>query len=545
MSRVDAVAPIIRAIGADDGTAHPDRLAAKMLDILRECSRDEQMAVLLACAEEYPSAIHDERHRRATAALRASRELDPKVTVESYKQWRQLQDDPGAYPSPSQIVRLFGGWADALSWAGLRGAGDPRAERAVSAGRRFTEEQILELLRRWAGAVEGLLLERDFLEWCREQSRLWQPGDPLHPRTAAVLQRLGGWHHLLAKAGLAERGSSATYVSKKPWRYSDETMLMWTRRIADSVDGPVTMAAYDAERTRRRAEAHADGRELSIPFSVTLCNRFGSWLEVLAAAGLSHRTSIGDARSTAPYRPSELVSAVRRAANECGLPLPRPVYDMWRDQHMGRTGERVPHSSLVAKKLGGGSWDVAVDVVVHGAPVPMTATEARSDRTSVTRADCLLAVREALEECGAPLSRERYSMWHEGEEASGRSRPHYALIARKLGGGSWVAALMIASGDSSTHLPGGHQASGRRYGEREARGALLEAVADLGEGLTFADYVRWRERRLAEMRRVDPLARLASGSVIKRTLGGEAWSRAVIAVLDDTGTQKIEEVAPW
>lgn len=533
MTRLDTIAPVIRAVGADDRSENPDRLAAKLLDILRECSRDEQLAVLLACAERFPSAIHDDRHQRAIAALRISAEFAPKVTVASYDRWRRSQDDPSAQPSPQQIVRLFDGWASALTSAGLRGAGDPRATRAVSTGRRFTEAQVVDLMRQFADGQPGLLIERDFLDWCRDRSGRWQPGDPLHPHSASVLQRLGGWHHLLEKAGLIERGSLASYVRQKPWRYSRATMVMWVRRIAQAVEGPLTMTAYEAERARRRVSAQASGRDLSIPYSQALRNRFGSWLDVLEAAGLRHRASVTEATSTAAYRPSELIEAVQAAARASGLPLARPAYDRWRVAEMERTGERVPHSSLIAKKVGCGSWATALRVVVDDMPIPVGEPDPDRRRSATTRSECLHAVKAALADCGAPLSRDRFTAWQADERENGRARPHYRTIARNLGGGSWVAAIVIATEASAAHLPGGHQAPGTRYPKSESKAMLCRAIADLGADIRVHEYVEWREQLLRRLREQDPLARVPSASVIKRDLGSQSWTRAVAAARGD------------
>lgn len=302
---------------------------------------------------------------------------------------RDADGSLGRSPRPGEIGRHlakairrhFGSWEAGLQATGI----EPQPRR------RWTDKEILTLLRTWANEHGRLPLAKD-----------WRDGDPRAARPSAriVQHRFGSWHTALEAAGLAE---------PEP-RWTREEVLAALEKLADALG-----------RTPRTADLEAS----SGPSATRVRKLFGSWeaalrelghepnvtsrptRELLAAVRTAHQT-LG--RSPNPIDVDHrIVKAVRRrfgSWNSCllaaGIPPPPPrdsptervivALQAWATQH-GRPprtrdwlradpDRRYPVAQVVQRRFG--TWRTALEAA--GLLGDSSATHAHTDSATQTPA---------------------------------------------------------------------------------------------------------------------------------------------------------------
>ena len=278
-------------------------------------------------------------------------------------------------PSASTVATLFGSWN-----AGLRAAGlDPNAERG-----KWTKPTVLEALRR---------LERKLGRQPRS-SDLQRPAVG-YPNIAVVTRKFGSWGAACRELGWRVEPRLIT---------SDQHMLNALRTAAVELGVEFGHEEYKAISTARGwASANA------------ITARFGSWNRAREMAGLPVLRPLQRG-----WTREQLIRALRAAARRLGH---TPMARDWN----GLAAEfGWPHSATVIRRVGGGSWERAID----------EAGLARRSRCAWTTEQVIALLRADAYRRGRPP---REHEW----QASGAERPSSHQVKRLFG--SWSAALREAN----------------------------------------------------------------------------------------------------
>ena len=159
------------------------------------------------------------------------------------------------------VRRRFGGWPNVLERAGLAHMFDGQPDDVARPSRKYSDDELLEEIRRVAGLVNKPTLTRiDFENYS-------QIG------VSTLSHRFGSWVGALERAGLGNLQSPATFNA----HYSDEDMLEEVRRVAKLVD--------------KRVLTTTDFDKHCVIHSHVIARRLGGWKSVLERAGLGQMLS--------------------------------------------------------------------------------------------------------------------------------------------------------------------------------------------------------------------------------------------------------------
>ena len=100
---------------------------------------------------------------------------------------------PRSWPATSTVLNWFGRWPRALAAAELKGRPSARC--------RWTDDELLGLLRAWADAHDGEAPRST--DWTRGGHPDWNPDD--WPYASTVVKAFGGWQPALDRAGVSPR----------------------------------------------------------------------------------------------------------------------------------------------------------------------------------------------------------------------------------------------------------------------------------------------------------------------------------------------------
>ena len=278
-------------------------------------------------------------------------------------------------PSASTVAALFGSWN-----AGLRAAGlDPNAERD-----KWTKPTVLEALRR---------LERK-LGRQPTSSDLQRP--PVgYPNTAVITRKFGSWRVACRELG---------WHVEPRMIASDEQMLNALRAAAAELG-----AGFGHEEFKAISAARG------WPSANAITARFGSWNQAREMAGLPVVRPLERGWTRA-----QLIRALRAAARRLGRT------PMARDWNGMAAQLGWPHSATVIRRVGGGSWERAIE----------EAGLARRRASAWTTEQVIALLRADAYRRGRPP---REHEWR----ARGAERPSSHQVKRLFG--SWSAALRAAN----------------------------------------------------------------------------------------------------
>jgi hypothetical protein len=276
-------------------------------------------------------------------------------------------------PQASIAENLFGSWNAALRAAGLPVNHEPG---------KWTETTVLDALRRLQ-----LQLGRQ-----PNSSDVVRPPAG-YPNTAVIKRKCGSWTAACAKLGWqAEQRVIAT----------DEQMTDALKAAGAELGAGFASEQYKAISTAR-----------GWPSANAITARFGSWNRARETAGLLIRPQRRD------WTEQQLTRALRAAARRLGR---TPMEKDW-----NRLAPEFgwPHTATVARKLGAGSWEQAIDA----------AGLTRRSRSAWTTDEVLTLLRADAYRRGRPP---RIHEWLTKDA----SRPTYYQVANLFG--SWTAALTEA-----------------------------------------------------------------------------------------------------
>ena len=257
---------------------------------------------------------------REQAALSAPPRWERAGVIEALMRWGELEDcaptseqwlggrhargrwarEYPAWPATATVVRLFGSWNRALQAAGL--SIKPYA---------YTDEEVLEALRADADRLGRAPIRE---EWSH------RPLDV--PGVGAVQTHFGSWNAGLRAAGLE--------VNKEYGKWTRELAIAALRRDAKRRGRSPTSGEWSTARRSR-------------PHSATVEKLFGSWNAGLRAAGLQPNAEPDK------WTPATVLEALRGLEHELGR---QPTT---RDLQRPRAG--YPNRAVVRRKLG--SWAAA------------------------------------------------------------------------------------------------------------------------------------------------------------------------------------------
>ena len=170
----DLVGEEVRDVLEHSGLARHERgLVLALYDTLRDRSEGDRRLVFDALGTRLELEATDEKQQIALRALQRVREREGALpSWRGYKKFRDSQPDPLRWPSPSTIMRAFGGWERALAAAGDTPVADVIAMRAVRAPRNsiaIDPVVLLEAIGEWAAETEEALTVEGFLNWCADR----------------------------------------------------------------------------------------------------------------------------------------------------------------------------------------------------------------------------------------------------------------------------------------------------------------------------------------------------------------------------------------
>jgi hypothetical protein len=151
----------------------------------------------------------------------------------------------GIYPSPALAIQRFGSWRRALLAAGLKPGNPPPA----------TDQRIVDALREY---------HRN--HGCSATTTSWKAEGGL-PAAETIIRHCGSWRAAIELAELP-------VAQPAPRGPSDDGVIAALREYRDELDVAPTMAAWRKQRRR--------------PGVKLIRNRFGTWDQALARAGISH-----------------------------------------------------------------------------------------------------------------------------------------------------------------------------------------------------------------------------------------------------------------
>ncbi|SJM67959.1 homing endonuclease associated repeat-containing protein [Gulosibacter sp. 10] len=198
--------------------------------------------------------------------------------LSDYDEWARANDAA----SPSTLILRFGSWSEAMRSAGL-------SDRLTTSRQ---QRQVISDAEIWACVVAYLRADRDRRSYA--DLGVWLRESGL-PSAATVRARLGRWSEVRDTAQRVLDYEGGLGTGAEPWPFADEVLSITPgagprreltedacaaalHRTAVVLDGPLTMAAYDAVRAPEE------------PSSSALLRRFGGWRDALKATGLGDRT---------------------------------------------------------------------------------------------------------------------------------------------------------------------------------------------------------------------------------------------------------------
>lgn len=138
-------------------------------------------------------------------------------------------------------------------------------------GKKYSNDELIAMLCQASEALGGVLTKDDFESYARE--RQLSDGRPW-PTAQTHMHRFGTWRKALEAAGLRANPTSAIAGQLL---FTEAQCIDALRHLARELDKAPTVAEY---------EAYAKEMNGAFPSSATIRNRFGSWYDALAKAGL-------------------------------------------------------------------------------------------------------------------------------------------------------------------------------------------------------------------------------------------------------------------
>jgi hypothetical protein len=481
---------------ASSERGHP--LALALWALLRDRSVADKALVLNACDRRLGRPDMPQKQEQAAYAVSLFVEQFGHVPHASqWDAWRKADPSRCYLPSATFIRNAFGGWTGVRAALTTQPEPDVLTARLTARGPTFNDDDLLHVVRVWAGQSTGALRRGSLQVWLSSGGAA-DAGITRAPRHTAIFRRFGTFQQLLDAAGLAHRvrsrpdagvgndaavgneaavrndagvGSDAGVANDAAFR---SALLAELKAWSERVSGVLFQCDFLVHWQHLNLPPEHPLVEVP-PLAAVLRNLLGSWGDALLAAGLSHRSARaqpGGALSTRPdlsqIRPRVMTEDVEElgrwlrlaAAEGPGAVLSYPQYDQWRKRRLeaavaaGHRPEPIP-SSMTLRKMAGGSWYAAkVHARVPGAD---EVAAGQRHRQAYARETVLEAVHAAMAaNSDGPdslgyLSPARYISWRAAQVAEQREAgrephvPNIDLVRRVLGGPTRLWKVVVAA----------------------------------------------------------------------------------------------------
>ena len=498
--------------------------------IRRQCGSWKGAKVLLG----FPAVDPRPARRAPTRRFSATEELEAlRAYIESlaagvvptklgYRRFAAAQSRAGdrrkAVPrSPTSVVRRHGGWPEALAAAGYHGpTGAPVGPRPPA---RFGRLNPDEALREAHAALGKDITPYRYDHWVKERDREIAAGAQFAaaPFSRRIIEAYDGWGNALS-VGLGDDLALACTTSRA---YTRDELESAYRACAEELDHPPTQCAYNAW---RRARLEKDP-QAHLPSSVTLTRSLGrgTWSGVAATSG---RAVPALQRERRGWSDHEIHGAWVRCCRERGLIPSFTDYRAWQ-WRVQRNGVRVPGPQTVQRRLGAKAWADLPNP--DGLPDRRESDHARSGR-GIASANVLGAAVACTTELRHRPSISEFTTWRHARVAAGESVPTWVTVARRLGGGRWLAVHdELTARGLVPPANAGYSRYRYRGSDAQMLAIYLRCREDLGGHMSIEQYTRWRDRHHA----LDAKP-LPSSTTLARRLGHGLWARLAAMAADTT-----------
>jgi hypothetical protein len=322
----------------------------------------EELERRRASSREFVTAEREEQAKACIRRYRAAHGCFPSRV--RYDQWldQLAADEQRGLLTSNQIRRALGSWARALEASGSPVSAGVLVRRYRAQGSKFTSEEILDSLRRWAESTPA----NQRLTFNRY--RAWVDEQPVSPpdggaRLVASIQTIhnhfGSWRGALTAAGLdPDQGRARS----GDWTRERVIDLLRVARTRVPAEQPLTLAQFRRACQALRSEAEQRGESFAEPSVAVTQRLFGSWRAALLAADVAGEDHPARSRPTvAQFSEMEIQDAIttfarerRRICGPSGGPSKRD-YERWRSWRLRRDpGVPIPCTGVLVTRRG--SW---------------------------------------------------------------------------------------------------------------------------------------------------------------------------------------------
>jgi hypothetical protein len=318
--------------------------------------------VLLSAVDGRLNGVAGERARLALEVLRrCEQEIGQSASKRRYEQWRERHPERG---SSTYVANSFGGsWAQAMDAAGIRPAVKHATYRWHAQGPPPSNQDVLAELRRCGHELGTDFRFRDYRLWALRERKLHPERRGLLISPSTFIDRFGSFSQARQEAGLPDsphhRGPRGRHVN-----YTPEVCVAVLQAAARELHGRLlTSQSYGQWRREQLDDARRRGIWRPIPDWKSIRDRFGSWVNALAAAGiLSEEEAAQYYRGQGLRVPDEHVArGLCEAAAELGPQMTGHAYKTWRHKRIADPAAGWPPSMRVIQ-LRFGRWSTAVQV---------------------------------------------------------------------------------------------------------------------------------------------------------------------------------------
>ncbi len=358
--------------------SHPTGPAGRAVAIARnlyyqllDASPEDQVLVYRALrarlADDVPAGERQEQALQcARACARDTAQALP--SKKTYVAWCSSQPDPTEWLSDKAIRNAFGGsWTAMLARLGAGAVPDPGALRLL-ASRVYTRAGLLATIQAWHASIEGSdgpagrITQAALHAWIEERRAEGDRRDLELPTDSGIwIRHFGGWHAVLAEAGILAHRSGAARGTRRG-RMEDEgddVLLAQLARAGQELGKAPTRATFDLWVSRQVREAEAANRVLVLHRSSTFVNRFGSWARALCKAGLidGPEARKREWSTRGRYTREQLLDCVDDYLRARGPGITIAAYADWRDGEIKRRNAQgdtrpVPSERLLRSRFG-------------------------------------------------------------------------------------------------------------------------------------------------------------------------------------------------
>jgi hypothetical protein len=302
-----------------------------------------------------------------------------------------------------QFIRnaFSGSFGAGLEAIGERPVTDVLSRRLTACGKRYTREEVLDVLKAWVEHVDreqgsnAALIQRDYLRWRDDVLRSDTNGPARCPTLPVIHDFIGPWAEVLVALGCQHR-STPGYTPGKPHESEpaagfdfnsapapvprtgarsrnrsssqsrQEGLIAWLSWVGEQLrPEEAEMLTYNQYNRLCASVARvslAQGHPARPPAAARFirCPGIGSWPRAKYMAGLIDEDVLARSHNCLPYSEHELVKALVEAIAEIGPDISRASYVTWREQRLAeaRGEERIPSDALLRQRLGkgGGAW---------------------------------------------------------------------------------------------------------------------------------------------------------------------------------------------